>query len=235
MTTPTTIIQAALRHLGVLGSTETVSGDDAAKCLESLVSILDALQVEPSSIVGLQQLTYTPPLGTQSFTIGPSGNVVATQPVKIERNSFYRANGVDTHLNVRSMDDYNAMPDKAGTGSPLFVAMNRGYDTATVYVYPAADGVSQLRLWVQLEPVTSFSSITLTTDLALPAGMRRMLEWNLADEVSTDYEVSGQTLQQVKQNAANSKRLFKRSNTRIGRLNLPYGMAAASLYDINVE
>lgn len=224
-----------MRHLGVIGSTESVSGDDAAKCLESLVSILDALQVEPSSIVGLQQLTHTPTIGAQSFTIGPAGDVVATQPVAIERNSFYRSNGIDTPLGVRSMDDYNAMPDKAGTGSPLFVSMNRGYDTATVYMYPAADGVSQLRLWVQLDPVLSFSSLTLATNMALPAGMRRMLEWCLADEVSTDYEVTGQTLQQVKQNAANSKRMFKRSNTRIGRLSLPYGVVGASSYDINVD
>lgn len=234
MTTPTDIIQTALRHLKVIASTETVGGDDASKCLDSLKSILDALQVEPSSIVGLQQLTYTPSLGTQSFTIGPSGNIVASQPLRIEANSYYRANGVDTPLGVGTMDDYNAQADKAGTGSPDFVALNRGYDTATVYLYPAADGVSQLRLWVQMDPLTSFASITLTTSLTLPPGMRRLLEWALADEVATDYEVDAMTLQQVKQHAANSRRLFKRSNTRIGRLSMPYGVAGSS-YDIEVE
>jgi hypothetical protein len=113
--------------------------------------------------------------------------------------------------------------------------MNRGYDTATVYVYPAADGVSQLHLWVQMEPIASLSSLTLTTALTLPAGMRRMLEWMLADELLTDYEVQPTTIQIVKQQASNSKRLFMRSNVRIGVLALPRAVPSASAYDIKAE
>lgn len=229
------ITDAALQHLNVLRVGGVARPADSVRCLEAMKSILDAWQVEPATVVGLQKLTYTPSAGTQSFTIGPSGNVVASQPLRIESNSYYRVNGVDTPIGVGTMDDYNAQADKAATGSPDFVALNRGYDTATVYIYPAADGVSQLNLFVQVDPVSSFSSIALSTSLALPAGMRRALEWAIAKEVMTGYQVDPQTRADVVANAANTLRTFKRSNTRIGRLQMPVGIPGASSYNIETE
>jgi hypothetical protein len=235
MPTASSLIDTALENIGVLRVGGVARPNDSAKGLKALQSVLDALQLEPSAVVGLQELTYTPTLGAQSFTIGPSGSVVATQPVRIEPVSFYRVNGVDAPLRVGTLDEYNAQADKAGTGAPSFVALKRGYDTATVYLYPASDGASQLRLWVQMEPVSSFASVALGTNLTLPAGLRRALEWLIAEEILTAYQVDPQMRADVLRNAANAKRLLKRSNTRIGKLALPYGVPGRSSYDIEVD
>lgn len=231
--TPQTLINAALEHMGVAEIGQTPSAEDSDKCLRALISMLDSFQLSPQTIIGLQELTHTPAAGVQSFTIGPSGNVVASQPLRIERQSFYRVNGVDTPLGIGTLDDYNAKASKTVQGPPEFVAMVRGYDTATVYMYPAADGASQLRLWVQREVVSGFSTLTTSTSITLPNGMQSTLEWCLADEASPDFSVPAERLAMIARKASIARRRFKRSNTRIAELRMPYGVSKGRGFNIN--
>lgn len=233
MTTARDIVTRALEHLGVVGAGESVQANDADLALRALRSMLDAWQLEPRAVVGLRQITYTPTAGAQSFTIGPAGEVVGRAPVRIEPESFYRLGGVDSLLSVGTLEEYNAQADKSARGSPEFVALSRGYDTATVYVYPAADGVSQLRLWVQLDPVDSFDAIEIEDTLTLPAGMQSTLEWCLAEEVESDFTVRAETAVKVREKAARAKRLYMRGNTRVGALMLPFGVPNS--FDINKD
>lgn len=233
MTTARDIVTRALEHLGVVGSGESAGANDADLALRALRSMLDAWQLEPRAVVGLRQITYTPTAGTQSFTIGPAGNVVGRAPVRIEPASFYRLSGVDTPLDVGTLDEYNARADKTVRGSPDFVALSRSYDTATVYVYPAADGVCQLRLWVLSDPVDSFDAIEIDDTLTLPAGMQSALEWCLAEDVESDFSMRPEVAIKVREKAARAKRLFMRGNTRVGALMLPFGVPNS--FDINKD
>lgn len=234
MATAADLASGVLRHLGVLGAEEDPIAYDIAAVLGALKIMLDAWRLDPRAVTGYQELSYTPTAGVQSFTIGPSGNVVATQPLRIELNSYYRLNGVDSPLLVGSVDEYNAKAGKDTRGAPSLVALNRGSDTATVYMYPAADGVSQLRLVVLKEPLASFESITASTTLTLPAGMRAALEWCIADDLTADYKISrADVLGKIRDKAREYRRLFKRGNTRVGSLAMPYGVSSMSTFNIN--
>lgn len=220
--TPTDIITTSLRHLGVLESSETASGNDVGVMLGMFMSLLDSWQITPDAITGTDELVYTPVSGTKSFTIGPAGNIVATQPDRIE-HGYWRVNNVDTPLGVGTLDDYNSEPGKNVIAQPLYVALDKGYDTATVYLYPAADGLSQLHLIVASDVLTNYASIGATTTLTLPAGMRHALEWSLAEQALTAYGSDIQTESRVVRNAAKARRKFGRSNTKRATLSTTEG------------
>jgi hypothetical protein len=232
MTTVAQVVDSVLQRLGVLGATESSDASDAALVLARMVTMLDAWQLEPRAIVGTTEILYTPTLGQQSFTIGPAGDVAGKQPMRIELSSYYRRNGVDTPIGVGTVEAYNATAAKDVTGSPEFVALVRGDDTATVYVYPAGDGVSQLRLVVLQEPVTSFDGLTLADALTLPAGMRAAIEWSLADECLGEFDVRPNKVALIKAKAKEYRRNYKRANTRIPELLMPHGVASGGSFDI---
>ena len=217
MATPNTIITTALRHLGVLDAVSNVSGDDAAHCLELLRSMLDALQLDPQATTGLQELVYTPTSGTTSFTIGPSGAIVAAQPARIVK-AVYRINNIDYPVDVVNVEDYAEFSLKSERSNPSCIALNRSTNTATVYLFPAAEGSAQLRLWVANEVVSGFTSMTLTTTLTLPNGYQNFLEWGLAEEAAPSYVVPEMNMQRVLRQAGIARRRMKRANVRVPQL-----------------
>lgn len=222
MPTVSEVVTTSLQHLRVLGAGEVADSDDSEVCRAALVSMLDAWNLDPQAIVGLTELTYTPGGGLQSFTIGPSGNVVAAQPARIV-SAFYRKSDVDYPLPVITVDEYTRGALKSTQTEACAIALNRGYDTAEVYIYPAADGLSEFHLWVQRDVVSSFSTLALTTSMTLPNGLQNALEWNVAREVLNAFSVDPATEARVERNAQNALRRFKRANVRVPELQMPGG------------
>lgn len=226
------LITAALQHLGVLDPDESPTASDAATCLNSLRSLLDALNLDPLVAIGRQELTRTPTADTQSFTIGTGGDISGTMPLRIEA-AFCRANGVDTPLAVESLERYLGEADKTSRGSPRYVAYERGDTAGTVYLHPAADGTSEFHLWVMLDVVDGYSTITAASALAVPPGYRNYLEWAIADEVAGDFQVSQQIEARAARRASNALRRLKRANTRPPEMQMPYGVVSRRPFDIN--
>lgn len=220
MATPTTIITTALRHLGVIGAAETsVDANDASICLDALKSMLDAWNLNPQDCVGLTELTITPTAGVTSFTIGAAGDIVARQPAHIVK-AIYRTSDVDTEVDVIEVADYQEFATKTVQGQPRAVALNRSGATSTVYLYPAADGASQLRMWVTQDVISSFDTLGLSTSLTLPNGYQNALEWCLAEEVADIFSVPSEKLARVTQKANRAHRRIKRVNSRVPQLHL---------------
>ena len=229
MATPTTIITAALRHLGVIGSADTtVDADDADICLNSLKSMLDSWNLSPQDCVGLQELTVTPIAGSTSFTIGAAGDIVARQPVKIVK-AVYRQGSTDYPVEVVEVAEYADYALKSNQAAPCVVALNRSGATATVYVYPACNGSAQIRLWVATDVIASFDTLGLSTTLTLPNGYQNALEWSLAEEVAQSFSVPPQILAIVTRKASIAHRRIKRANNRVPQLEVRGGLR---VYDV---
>lgn len=229
MATAGDICKAAARHLGVIDPDETLSGSEMAHLMSLLISLLDQMQASPAMSTGTVELTRTPVAGTQSFTIGPAGDVVAAQPLSIV-SAYTRVNGIDMGVNVRTLDEYIAEPDKTVQALTQFVVLDRGYDTATVYLFPAADGLTQIRLVVQQDVLAGYAGIVSTDTLTLPPGMQNMLEWAVAEQAIPDFGVDPSVGSFVVGQAARSKRLFGRANVQ--RRVLSQDLSRP--YDINV-
>lgn len=233
MATPNTIAKTALLNLGVFDPEEPLGATDASTCLDALKSILDALNLDPLAVIGRQEVTRTPVAGTQSFTIGTGGDVSTVgMPLRIE-SAFYRSNGVDVPVGIASLEEYLGEATKTVRGQPEYIAYERGYSTGTVYLYPAADGASELHLWILRDAVSGYASLTTTTTLTLPNGYQNALEWALADEVSASYNALPDKVAMAARKAATAMRRIKRANTRVSELQMPCGVASSGSFNIN--
>jgi len=202
MTTTLDVVDRALEIVQVKAPGQATNAEDADLGLRALISLLDAWQLDPHSVIGLTELVYTPAAGVETVTIGPGADIDVAMPVRIDRASTVG----DAPLEFAT--------EFGGVGAYWM----RGYDVGTLHI-PASDG-SELRLWVELEPVTGFASLTLATVLTLPAGYLQALEYGLADKLTLDYGTDPVTSARIKLEAAVGLRKVKRANARVPQLDV---------------
>ncbi len=214
MTTVADIVNRAFEIIGVNAAGESTATADSNLAVNALVSLLDLWQLDPQSVVGLQELTYTPAAGAKTVTIGAAGQIVSAMPARIEPSSFYRINGIDMPLAIAdSFDEYAAIAAKSTQGPPSIAYLMRGNtEVGTLYLGPASDGTYELHLWVPQQNVQGFATLTSGTTLTLPNGYKKMLEDNLAEELLTSFSVPDVIGTKVMRAAARSRRKVKRGN-----------------------
>lgn len=212
------LVQRALEHLQVAQVGQPVEAEDADVCVRALASMLDAWQLDPQTTIGLQLLTFTPTAGQQTVTLGDDednpSDIVVKMPVSLELSSVYRMNQVDMPIGfANSFDEYAAQASKFVQGLPTCCYYMRGNNgIGTLYLWPAANGLYQLRLQARQDTIIGYESLTLNSDLTLPNGYRDALEKCLAEEVKLSFRVAPVVAAQVQQKAAGAMRRLKRAN-----------------------
>lgn len=182
MATVANLIFDALAELGVVGAGDTVSAADYDFCLRKLNQALQRwsnrrlMQPEMAEVsVSLN--------GAASYTIGPTGNVVAARPLRIE-GAIASDGGVDYPVKVYTRDEWDAIAVKDVTGGPPEgIWYESSLTNGRVWVYPKSAGYT-LKLDV-LSLLTSFAAISDT--VTLPEGYETALTLTLADDVATAY------------------------------------------------
>lgn len=209
MATAATIINRALKLIGAIGSGESGSADELADGLVSLNAMIDAWNNDRLMIYAVQDETLTLVNGQVSYTIGSSGNLNTTRPVKIE-SAFLRVSDVDYPVDVIEVDEYNAIPDKAVTSDMVsHVYYKPSSPLGVLYVYPVPNTAQSLKLQTRV-PFTAFAATSTT--VALPQGYERALAYNLAIEIAPEYEKepSGTVVRIANESLA----AIKRTNSR---------------------
>lgn len=219
-TTSLDIIKRAMRMLGVYSIGEQPSADECADTLRALNDMLESMANENLFIYAktLDVVPLTANNGT--YTVGPSGGVVTTRPVDVDGSSYIDYQGVSYPLMVATLADYNQIPVKtliAGIPNEMYVLPNM--PNITLQLWPVPSATMTLNLWSN-KLLQSFA--TLTDVLTLPPGYARMLAFCLAEEIAPEYEV--QVSPDVAKKAMQARKIIKRTNTEVPRLNMPYGV-----------
>lgn len=187
MTTALQMIKTALRRTGALAAGETPTSDESEDARQTLNTMLDAWATNRLMVYQILQEALSVVANTASYTIGSGGVFNTTRPTKLDDSSFIRISGIDYPLTLVAADAYAATPVKGTLSTiPYVIACDYAYPLATIYLYPtpSAAATLYLRSWKVLQ---SFAA--LTTDLALPPGYQRAIEWNLAKELCPEYGV----------------------------------------------
>ena len=184
MTTASDLIESAVLKIGAKATGETLTASEAADSLKVLNSMLDSWSIDRLYVYQIVQGTHTWTGGAGSMTIGVSGAINTTRPVKIEDGTFFRdSHNIDTPVKIlRERSSYDRIVSKVDTTSfPLFLFYDPAYPLGTIYVYPVPISALTLKLntW---KPLQNFTD--LTTDLALPPGYQWAIEHNLAIHLS---------------------------------------------------
>lgn len=228
MATAQTLIDRALRLCGALASGESPSAQETADSLIALNSMVDSWQTDRLAIYAVQDVTKTLTVSDGSYTIGSSGDINTTRPVKIV-SAYITENGSDYPLEIIDQRAYDGLTAKTVTSSlPEYLYYAPAYPIGTIKLWPvpSAANVLTLQVWT---PVQSFA--TAGTSVSLPPGYERALTTNLAIELAPEF---GKAIsQEVAKAAQESKAAIKRMNIR--PIYLQNEMAMSRRYSIEAD
>lgn len=226
MATALDIIEKSMRLFGGLADGESATASEASDGLDALNSMLESWSIDRLMVYHILQENFTWASGQASRTIGTGGNFNTTRPTKIV-SGFTRVNNEDHPFRVVERQYYDAVIDKTVQSNyPEIIYYDATMSTGVIYAYPVPNASISVYLnsWKQLQ---QFSD--LTTDLALPPGYRRAIEYNFAVEFAPEFgmEVSDR----VERIANASKAAIKRINapTMVAQIELSGGRS----FDIN--
>lgn len=180
MATSQTLIDRAARLVSAVGSGESCTPDESADGLIALNAMLEAWQIDKLDVWAFVDTAHSLVAGTQSYTVGPSGNFNLTpRPAKIEE-CFVRYSNTDSPVDLITSEQWNALPSKTDTATyPDRAYYEPTLATGTLLVYPKPSAVSSLHI-VTWQVVTTLAA--LSTSIALPPGYERAIAYNLAVE-----------------------------------------------------
>jgi hypothetical protein len=214
MATAGTIVNDALKEIGVLAEGETPTASMADDALRALNRIMESLS-------NYQAFAYTPSLVSKaltsqtSFTVGPTGDVVVDRPIAVE-SAFVDRSNLTYPVRVVNNQQWDSIVYKTSTGSNTEVIWYEPtVPNGIVHVWPKCTGCT-LNLRV-INLVVSFA--TLATTVSLPPGYEEALIKNLAVNIAPQYpacNLSPLTIQQAK----NSLKIITRTNNAIPTLSL---------------
>lgn len=220
MATAQTLINSALRKLGALGVGETPNATESAECLTALNQLLGSLNTEPGLIWAEQAITKAITASTSSMTIGTAGTWAVARPIRIISAQWVDSSGTvyDITPNV-PLDEFLRLSKVATTGTPTILNYEAAVASGTLQWYPtpSESGTMKLVIWVPLP-----SEVALTDTLILPPGYERMIAYELAEDLSLDYEV--QLSQTFLMRALEAKAQAKRPNQKIPLLRTTLGL-----------
>lgn len=235
MATGTTILERALRILGVLRQGGTSTTAQKASGLEALNGLLEALSLDRTMVYQVVSENFTWPAATASRTIGSSGNFNTSWPIKLETAYVRDANNVDYPLQITyDRKDWDYYPSKAvQTEIPELLFLDRAYPLATIYLrhVPTAQLTLYISSWKRLQ---SFAAIGDT--VALPPGHEDMLAYNLAERIWPEYPNS-EVLPMVTRLALQTRASVRKANPVPMNMQteIAYAIAQRGRYDINSD
>lgn len=182
MATAATMINDALKELGVLAEGDTATStmsDDALRALNRIMGMMSNDKAFAYSNAAISR-TLT---AVQSFTIGAAGDLVATMPIRID-SAYCTLNGITYPVQVVDFATWDAIEYKASTGTvPDLIYYDPTMSAGTVYCWPISSGaVLYMR---ESSLVDSFA--TLATTLVMPAGYEEYLIKELAVNLAPQY------------------------------------------------
>jgi len=220
------MIERAMRLVKALGTGQTMTSEEGVTGLHALNSMLDSWNLEKLMVFYFNQISGSLPAATTSRTIGDSGNYDTVRPVKID-TAFLRSGSNDYPLEVRPIEEYDAIANKTSQGVPEFLYYAPDFPLGILYFYPVPSAAYTLYLRHE-EQLEYFSS--LTEEVYLPPGYRRAIEYNLALEVAPEFGV--EVPAEVFRNASLSKGAIKQANYRPRPVGVEVGLMNYSHSDV---
>jgi hypothetical protein len=205
------IINGALRLNGVIATGEAASAGELSDALSALNNMIDSWSNDGFMIFSESRTenVLNPP--KQTFTIGPGGDFDEPRPMVINHASIiYPGGNTEVKLKILNEQQWASTTLKSTESTiPLALYYNPEYPLGKLSLWPVPTGGPTLVLH-SLKPLLSFE--TADSDVILPPGYMRALQYNLAIEIGPEY---GKEPKKVVLEVANeSKALLMRQNTR---------------------
>lgn len=231
MATVRAICTDALEEIGVTGQGETPSAPDIQKALLRFQYQLDAWQSESLTLAVNTPLTYTIPSSTHTFTIGPTGNIVAQRPVWIQAMTYVNPGSspeVETILAPMSDDQYDALSIKSLPSSlPTQYYYNTSFTSLNGSMFVWATPTQNVKVYVYVKQGAAVP-VALSDTVIGPAGYAEAFLYQLALRLVTPFAKNLADLPLLPQLARESLARIKRVNLQPGLLGVDAALVPTS-------
>ncbi len=226
-TTPSDIINLALKTANVIGVGQTPLAQDTNDCFNQLNMMMAQWQRRRYMVynlvtVGLQAT------GALTYSVGTGGDFNITRPVKLE-SAFFRMNKntplpVDYPLEVlRAQEDYNRISIKNLNAFPQYAYYNTGFPMGELYIWPVPNNQYEIFISVMVQ-LEAFQ--TINDQIVLPPEYLDALHWNLARRICVMYGLP--ITPELTGYAEASMRAIEEVNSQIPLLHMPVALRGKS-------
>lgn len=225
------LVSASLRLIGALAPGETLAAQEATDGLSALNRMISSWSTENLLIYARVRNELTLVAGTASYTVGTSGNLNTSRPVRIEEallRDETQSPAVEYPVRILSLAEWTAIRAKA-TSSDIVTALyaEGTYPLETLNLYPTPSAAHKLVLW-SLKPLTAIA--TLDTAVSLPEGYEEALVYNFSIRLAPEY---GRAVpDSVAVIAQESKAAIKRANHKPSYLRADDALFGGSSFNI---
>ena len=231
MATVRSLIYQALLEIGAVGQMDTPSANDEQIALTRFQNQLDAWQAEALTLAVNARLTFTVPSGTNTFTIGPTGDVVAQRPVWIEAMNYVVPGSspeVETIMAPMNDDQYDVLSIKSlSSALPTQFYYNTSFTTllGSMFVWPTPS--QNVKTYIYVKQGAGVP-VNVTDTVIGPAGYAEAFIYQLALRLVTPFAKSLTDLPLLPKLAAESYARVKRSNNAPGLLGVDAALVPTS-------
>lgn len=220
MTTAQDIIQDAYEKIGVYAPGQTVNAADGARGLSSLNDMMDSWSNENLACFAIVEQSLTFVVGKASYTIGTTGgaDVPLTRPIRLIEG-LGAAYAMDTNQNQYQMDvitraEWNQRGSRnTNSNFPSVLFYDNQFPLGVLNFDPIPN-IGYQAFWDSYLQLSDFAG--LTTTFSLPPGYKLAISSNLALALKM-YFTEAVASQDLKNQAAESKRVVKISNRRLNK------------------
>ena len=198
MTTPVQISNAygiicdAMMDVGKLRAGDEPDSETLANNMRRLNKLINYYMTQGLKLWLIEDLALTlvPPIsttvGVPLYTLGPSGTVVMQKPLRVIGGYYLDIYNNQRPLIPMSYTEYKTLSNVVQPGSISSYAVDKQQSTLNVYLWNAPDAFTcsngSAHLLIE-QSVTNFTG--LTDQMNFPIEWALLLEWGLADQIST--------------------------------------------------
>lgn len=172
------IIKASLRRLLVIDTGGSPTTAQYTVGLEILNDLLKSWSASLDLVYEDTREELTIPQGTQTFTIGPTGDQVTARPLEIRVASLTNGN-VEYPIEIIDAKTYQSFANKNSTGQPFRLYYRNTFPNGTMY-FEYTTNIQHTLILTSIKQLTQFPDGT--TEINLPEHYERALKSNLAIE-----------------------------------------------------
>lgn len=195
-----TIIKDALIDCGGLEDDETPTSEQTEHTRRLLNRLCKAWSVKGLKAWCWNEVTLTLVAGTNSYTIGPSGDLTTERPLLV-KNPRRVISSEETPIRIVSRQEYFEQPGKDDQGKPVMIYYDPQLTNGVLYVWPAPDAADSIKFSIK-QYIEDFDASTNTP--YFPPEWTHALVKNLAFNLCPRYEVTGEDRETLRLQAAES-------------------------------
>lgn len=180
------IINDAMHDAGYLGEGDQPNSEQLAANFRRLNDIINLWQTQGLKLFLLEEVTVTLTANVNTYTLGPTGDIVMPKPSRVLDAYVLRPDGIRRPLIPISWQEWNTLPQVTGNSGVInSYFVNKQALSLEVRFWNTPDAEEANNEVVLLTQVMAPNKINLHQNMDFPQEWRIALRWGLADDIAT--------------------------------------------------